>query len=55
MAHIFSNNDVVITSERVDQCEHKINVNGQNLIWISSDSLDDFTRELSEVLYRHMI
>lgn len=55
MAHIYSNNDVNITTERVDQYEHKVNVNGNNLIWISADDVDDFKKELTELLDRYRI
>jgi hypothetical protein len=52
---IYENNDVEITSERQDEHECKINVNGQNLIWISREDEMEFKRELSELLDRYRI
>lgn len=55
MATIFENNDVEITSERVDRYETKINVNGKNMIWISAAQEEEFERELTAVLQKYMI
>lgn len=55
MAHIYGNNDVEITSETVDHHECKINVNGENLIWIEASQEDNFKNELSEVLNKYRI
>jgi len=55
MKTVYHNNDVEITSERQDQYETKINVNGKNLIWISNDEEVEFIRELSNLLDRYRI
>lgn len=47
---IYHNNDVKITSEPQDPSEAKINVNGQNLIWISLSQEAEFKRRLSSLL-----
>lgn len=52
---IYNNNDVDISSERIDQYECKINVNGQNLIWISREQELEFKNELSSLLDRYRI
>lgn len=52
---IYENNSVQITSERQDEFEAKINVNGQNLIWISRENETEFQEELSELLDRYRI
>lgn len=52
---IYQNNDVKITSEPVDTIERKINVNGQNLIWISGQDEDQFKKELSDLLDKYRI
>lgn len=52
---VFYNNDVEITIERVDEHESKVNVNGENLIWISSENENEFKNELSELLNRYRI
>lgn len=52
---IYHNNDVEIVSESQDPYECKINVNGENLIWISSSEEDQFKRELTELLDRYRI
>ena len=53
--HIYGNNSVEITSETIDHYECKINVNEENLIWISANQEDNFRRELSEVLDKYRI
>ena len=55
MSLIYQNNDVRISSERIDQYEAKININGENLIWISRDQEDAFKNELSELLNKYRI
>lgn len=55
---IYQNNDVEITLERATPPNHvelKVNVNGQNLIWISAEAAEDFRHELSEVLDKYRI
>ncbi len=52
---IYHNNDVEITIERVDFAEAKINVNGQNLMWISVSEQEDFRHELSALLDKYRI
>lgn len=52
---IYQNNDVIISSERQDECEVKINVNGENLIWISLSEEENFKKELAEVLDKYRI
>jgi len=52
---VYGNNNVTITVDRVDADESKVNVNGENLIWISASEADEFVRELSELLDRYRI
>jgi hypothetical protein len=55
---IYHNNDVEITLEKStpeDPKELKVNVNGQNLIWISAEAQDDFRHDLAEVLDKYRI
>jgi len=52
---VYENNDVVITIDKVDNSESKVNVNGENLIWISNETSYDFERELSELLDKYRI
>ena len=55
MATIYENNEVLIETERVDEFESKINVNGKNLIWIESDKEQEFKEQLSALLDRFRI
>lgn len=52
---IYQNNDVEITIEPQDEYESKIDVNGENLIWISNDESNDFKIELSNLLDKYRI
>lgn len=52
---IYQNNDVTITAKVVDTFESKINVNGENLIWISRQEQSSFKKELSELLDNYRI
>ena len=52
---IYSNNSVEITVEIVDSHEAKVNVNGENLIWISRDQLEDFEHALTNLLDNYRI
>lgn len=52
---LYENNDVVITSEKQDQFESKININGKNLIWISLEQQEDFQNELTNLLDKYRI
>lgn len=52
---IYQNNDVTITAKAVDTFESKINVNGENLIWISRQEQSNFKKELSELLDNYRI
>lgn len=52
---IYQNNDVTITAKAVDTFESKINVNGENLIWISRQEQSNFKKELSELLDKYRI
>lgn len=52
---IYENNTVSIELERVDSMETKVNVNGENLIWIDSASKYEFERELKELLDKYRI
>lgn len=54
---IYANNDVAIEIERVanDSCEAKVNVNGENLIWISLEEKDEFVKELNDLLNKYRI
>lgn len=47
---IYQNNEVKITYEVVDTHEAKINVNGENLIWISRETKDEFVEQLKNLL-----
>lgn len=55
MVKIYENNDVEITSEKQDEFETKINVNGKNLIWISLSELENFKKELTELIDKYRI
>ncbi len=55
MSIIYQNNDVTITTEVVDTHESKVNINGENLMWISRSEESEFKRELSELLDRYRI
>ena len=52
---IYQNNDVTITTKAVDTFESKINVNDENLIWISRQEQSNFKKELSELLDKYRI
>lgn len=52
---IYQNNECKITAERVNSVEYKINVNGQNLIWVSIDSIEQFEEQLKNLLDEHRI
>ena len=52
---IYKNNDVSIEFERVDEYETKVNVNGENLIYIDSAAKYVFEKELSELLDKYRI
>jgi hypothetical protein len=52
---VYSNNDVEITIESFDEFEAKVNVNGENLIWISTEDETDFRNELRALLDRYRI
>ena len=52
---IYSNNDVEITAEVSGEYDTKINVNGENLIWISAPEIGEFKKELSAVLDKYRI
>lgn len=52
---IYQNNKVEITAKSSDQWETEIEINGQNLIVISSSDEENFKNELSEVLDKYRI
>lgn len=52
---VYENNEVEITIDRVDNYESTVNVNGENLIWISSQDADNFKWELRELLDSYKI
>ena len=52
---VYHNNDVEITIEPVDSHEAKVNVNGQNLIWISRETEWEFKTKLSQLLDEYRI
>jgi hypothetical protein len=52
---IYQNNDVTITAKVVDTFESKININGDNLIWISRQEQSNFKKELTELLDKYRI
>ena len=55
MATIYENNEVLIETERVNELECKVNINGKNLIWISSEEEPEFKEELGALLDRFRI
>ena len=52
---VFENNNCCIEFERVDNYETKVNVNNENLIWISNESTEEFRQELNDLLTKYMI
>ena len=52
---IYSNNKVQIEIIVVDSDESKVNVNGENLIWISTQDGDKFEKELKALLDKYSI
>lgn len=52
---IYQNNEVTITLEKVDFVEYKVNINGQNLIWISGETKERFIEDLKNLLDEHRI
>lgn len=55
METIYESNDVKIVVEKVDKWEGKVNINGENLMWISRSELNDFKQELTAVLDKFRI
>jgi hypothetical protein len=55
MEVIYQNNDCEITIERGYDLDLKVNVNGENLIWISNDEKENFIRELQSILNKYKI
>lgn len=55
MSTIYQNNSCEIEVVRVDPWECKVNVNGENLIWISAEQKEDFARELQALLDKYRI
>lgn len=55
MAKIYQNNEVVITVDRENEDEASVNINGRNLIWISREEQDEFTKELTKILNKYRI
>lgn len=51
----YQNNSVEIEIESVDTYESKVNCNGENLIYISSDERDKFVEELTALLDKYRI
>lgn len=51
----YQNNDVEITIQKIDNHESKVNINGENLMWISNSEIEAFKKELSEVLDKYRI
>jgi hypothetical protein len=39
----------------VDEAEAKVNINGENLIWISRSEKEQFVKELTELLDKYRI
>jgi len=52
---IYQNNAVEITYKKHDADEARIDVNGKNLIWISTEHQDKFKKDLLEVLDNYRI
>ena len=52
---IYQNNQVKITSEQHDKHECRIDVNGQNLIWISKEDEENFKIVLNAILDKYRI
>lgn len=52
---IYQNNDITIDVVIIDEYEAKVNINGQNLIYISRSEIEEFKEKLSELLDNHRI
>jgi hypothetical protein len=52
---LYQNNDVKITRENVNGVESKINVNGENLMWISNSEAEEFKLKLIDLLDKFRI
>lgn len=52
---VYSNNDVEITIDSSDEFESMVNVNGENLIWISGEDENEFRHELRALLDKYRI
>lgn len=52
---IYENNGVEIKLVHVHEHEYKININDKTMIWVSSDTVDEFKRELVELFDKHRI
>jgi hypothetical protein len=52
---LYENNDVKITRENIDGVESKIDINGENLIWISNSEAEEFKLKLTGLLDKFRI
>ncbi len=52
---IYSNNECSIEIERANSDEAKVNINGQNLIWISREDQELFREQLTQLLDKFRI
>lgn len=55
METIYSNNEVEITIENVDKYEAMVNINGENLIFISLYEKEKFIKEMQDLLDKYRI
>jgi len=52
---IYSNNDVTISIESINEWETKVNINGENLMWIARETQEDFMKKLTSLLNEYRI
>lgn len=55
METIYSNNEVKITIENVDEHEAMVNINGENLIFISLSEKENFIKGIQDLLDKYRI
>lgn len=55
MAIVYENNGVRIYTEGANVYEVRVQVNGENLIWISGEDEQEFITELADLLDRYRI
>lgn len=55
METVYENNDCKITVDRVDEFDCKVDVNGENLVWISTEQKEEFIQDIQSVLDKYRI